>query len=143
MQLKEKIEKKRNNFIANRYGCYSEKIVKENQRLTIYEMILGNMDLEKYDVFHAQDRFTANVLGRLNQHYQKPLFFTPHGFMTQSKLKFNLLEHDSVEAAYFLALDQKAVESSTHIITLCEVFRPLLKNLGAQDQQNDHCLYWY
>ena len=135
VQLKEKIENETKQFYSHRYGCYSEKIVKENQRLTIYEMILGNMNLEKYDVFHAQDRFTANVLGRLNRQYQKPLFFTPHGFMTQSKLKFNLLAHDSVEAAYFLALDQKAVESSTHIITLCEVFRPLLKSLGAQDQK--------
>ena len=55
-------------------------------------MMLRNMNLEKYDIFHAQDRFTANILGRLNRQYQKPLFFTPHGFMTQSKLKFNLLE---------------------------------------------------
>jgi glycosyltransferase involved in cell wall biosynthesis len=122
-------------FYSNRYGCYSDKIVKSNKRLSHYEMMLRNMDLEKYDIFHAQDRFTANILGRINQSYQKPLLFTPHGFMTQRKLEFNLIEQESVEEAYFLALDQKAIESSDHIITLCEAFRPILKKLGAKDNK--------
>ncbi len=130
---KKKIVKETKQFYMNRYGYYSDKIVKENKRLSHYEMKLRNMNLEKYDIFHAQDRFTANILGRINQSYQKPLLFTPHGFMTQRKLNFNLIEQESVEAAYFLALDQKAVESSDHIITLCEVFRPMLKKLGAKD----------
>jgi glycosyltransferase involved in cell wall biosynthesis len=122
-------------FYINRYGCYSDKIVKSNKRLSHYEMMLRNMDLEKYDIFHAQDRFTANILGRINQSYQKPLLFTPHGFMTQRKLDFNLIEQESVEEAYFLSLDQKAIENSDHIITLCEVFRPMLKKLGAKDNK--------
>ena len=122
-------------FYINRYGCFSDKIVKSTKRLSHYEMMLRNMDLEKYDIFHAQDRFTANILGRINQSYQKPLLFTPHGFMTQRKLEFNLIEQESVEEAYFLALDQKAIESSNHIITLCEAFRPILKKLGAKDNK--------
>jgi glycosyltransferase involved in cell wall biosynthesis len=130
-----KIGKETKQFYINRYGCYSDKIVKSNKRLSHYEMMLRNMDLEKYDIFHAQDRFTANILGRINQSYQKPLLFTPHGFMTQRKLDFNLIEQESVEEAYFLSLDQKAIESSDHIITLCEVFRPILKKLGAKDNK--------
>ena len=63
-ELKRKIGKETKQFYNNRYGCYSEKIVKENQRLSSYEMMLRKMDLEKYDIFHAQDRFTANILGR-------------------------------------------------------------------------------
>ena len=74
-------------FYINRYGGYSEKIVRNDCNLYIYEMMIKDMNLEQYDIFHAQDRFTANVLGRLNQIYQKPLLFTPHGFMTHSKLK--------------------------------------------------------
>lgn len=134
-KLKKIIIKESKQFYKSRYGCYSEKIVKENQRLCIYEMVLRNMDLEQYDIFHAQDRFTANILGRLNQYYQKPLIFTPHGFMTQRKLKFNLIEKDSVEAAYYLSLDQKAIESATHTIILCEAFRPALTNLGAKNHK--------
>jgi glycosyltransferase involved in cell wall biosynthesis len=130
-----KIGKETKQFYINRYGCYSDKIVKSNKRLSHYEMMLRNMDLEKYDIFHAQDRFTANILGRINQSYQKPLLFTPHGFMTQRKLDFNLIEQESVEEAYFLSLDQKAIENSDHIITLCEVFRPMLKKLGAKDNK--------
>ncbi len=130
-----KIVKETKQFYINRYGYYSDKIVKENKRLSHYEMMLRNMNLEKYDIFHAQDRFTANILGRINQYYQKPLLFTPHGFMTQRKLDFNLIEQGTVEEAYFLALDQKAIESSDHIITLCEVFHPMLKILGAKDNK--------
>lgn len=134
-ELKKKIGKETKQFYINRYGCYSDKLVKENQRLSSYEMMLRNMNLEKYDIFHAQDRFTANILGRINQYYQKPLLFTPHGFMTQRKLNFNLIEQGSVEEAYFLSLDQKAIESSDHLITLCEAFRPKLKKLGAKDNK--------
>jgi glycosyltransferase involved in cell wall biosynthesis len=122
-------------FYLKRYGGYNERIVRNDCNLNIYEMMLKNMNLEQYDIFHAQDRFTANVLGRLNQFYQKPLLFTPHGFMTESKLKFNLLKKRSVEESYFLSIDRKAVECSNHMIILCETFRPILKKLGAEDSK--------
>ena len=133
--LRRKIRKETKQFYKNRYHCHFDKIIKENERLSSYEMMLRKMDLEQYDIFHAQDRFTANILGRINKHYQKPLLFTPHGFMTQRKLNFNLIERGSVEEAYYLALDQNAVESSSHIINLCEVFRPMLKKLGAKNNK--------
>src|SRR5699024_12847523 len=79
-KLKKKIAEEMKDFYQERHGFYVKKIVKQTPRLCIYEMMLRGVDLEQYDVFHAQDRFTANVLGRLNQMYQKPLFFTPHGF---------------------------------------------------------------
>lgn len=114
-------------FYINRYGSYSEKIVYNDCKFYIYEMMLKDMNLEQYDVFHAQDRFTANVLGRLNRIYQKPLIFTPHGFMTHSKLKFSLIKKGSLEEIYFLSIDRQAIESATHTIILCEAFRPILK----------------
>lgn len=120
-------------FYKKRYGSYSNEIVKEHRRLSCFELMLSNMDLEKYDIFHAQDRFTANILGRLNERYRKPLLFTPHGFMTQRRLTFNLIESGSIEEAYYLSMDKQAIESSDHIITLCEAFRPILKKLGAKD----------
>lgn len=122
-------------FYLKRYGGYTERIVRTDCKLNIYEMMLKDMNLEQYDIFHAQDRFTANVLGRLNQFYQKPLLFTPHGFMTESKLKFNLIKKRSVEESYFLSIDRKAVECSNHMIILCEAFRPILKKLGAEDSK--------
>lgn len=134
-KLKKKIVKETKQFYLDRYGCYSDKIVKENRSLAIYEIMLREMDLEKYDIFHAQDRFTANILGRLNDNYQKPLLFTPHGFMTQRRLDFNLIEQGSVEEAYFMSLDQQAIESSDHIITLCDAFHPILKKIGANDSK--------
>lgn len=133
--LRKEIGKDNKRFYCDRYGCYSEKILDNDQHLYSYEMMLRDMNLERYDIFHAQDRFTANILGALNEHYKKPLLFTPHGFMTHSKLKFNLIEKDSIEAAYFLALDRKAIESSSQVIILCEAFRPILKNLGAEDSK--------
>lgn len=134
-KLKKKIAEEMKNFYQERYGCYVKKIVKQTTRLCIYEMMLRGVDLEQYDVFHAQDRFTANVLGRLNQMYQKPLFFTPHGFMTQRRLQFNLIERESIEYAYSLAIDQQAVRFSSHMIILCDAFRPIMDRLGAQDDK--------
>lgn len=122
-------------FYIKRYGGYNEKIVRNDCNLYIYEMMVKDMNLDQYDIFHAQDRFTANVLGRLNQVYQKPLFFTPHGFMTHSKLKFNLIKKGSLEESYFLSIDRQAIESSSHMIIPCEAFRPILKKLGAQDSK--------
>lgn len=123
------------NFYIKRYGGYSEKIVRIDCNLYIYEMMLKDMNLEQYDIFHAQDRFTANVLGRLNQLYQKPLFFTPHGFMTHSKLEFNLMKKGSLEEIYSSSIDKQAIESSHHMVILCEAFRPILKKLGARDSK--------
>src|SRR5699024_12345507 len=91
-KLKKKIAEEMKNFYQERYGCYVKKIVKQTTRLCIYEMMLRGVDLELYDVFHAQDRFTANELVRLNQMYHKPLSFTPYVFMTQSRLQFNLID---------------------------------------------------
>jgi glycosyltransferase involved in cell wall biosynthesis len=122
-------------FYIKRYGHYSEKIVYNDCNLYIYEMMLKDMNLEQYDIFHAQDRFTANALGRLNRLYQKPLFFTPHGFMTHSKLKFNLIKKGSLEEVYFLSIDKQAIESCSHMVILCEAFRPILKKIGAEDSK--------
>lgn len=132
-KMTKKIVNETKQFYKKRYGSYSKEIIKEHRRLACFELMLSNMDLEKYDIFHAQDRFTANILGRLNQRYRKPLLFTPHGFMTQRRLKFNLIESGSVEEAYYLSMDKQAIESSDHIITLCEAFRPMLKKMGAKD----------
>ncbi|MEK5036978.1 glycosyltransferase family 4 protein [Sporosarcina sp. FSL K6-3457] len=135
IKMTKKIVNETKQFYKKRYGSYSNEIVKEHRRLACFELMLSNMDLEKYDIFHAQDRFTANILGRLNELYQKPLLFTPHGFMTQRRLTFNLIESGSIEEAYYLSMDKQAIESSDHIITLCEAFRPMLKKLGANDRK--------
>ena len=134
-QLSKMINEEYKHFYLDRYGGFSSKILNLNRKLSIFETALRTMNLEQYDLFHAQDRFTANVLGRLNKEYQKPLLFTPHGFMTSRRQKFNLIERGSVEEAYYLAIDRKAVESANHMIILCDEFRPLLKKLGAEDHQ--------
>ncbi|MGG1576134.1 glycosyltransferase family 4 protein [Fictibacillus sp. NRS-1165] len=123
------------NFFVKRYGSFSEKIIQNVWQMRRYEWMLKCVDISKYDIIHAQDRFTANVMFQLNEGYQKPLLFTPHGFMTHTRVKFNLIEKGSVEEAYFLAIDKKAVQSSTHIISLCEYFRPLLNSLGAEESK--------
>lgn len=135
IQLEQRILVETKQFYIKRYGCINDSIVKQNVRLTSYEMMLRGMNLEKYDIFHAQDRFTANILSRVNEHYKKPLLFTPHGFMTHRRIQFGQIEKGSVEAAYFLAMDKKAILSSNHLIILCEVFRPILKDLGLEESK--------
>ncbi|MCQ6264249.1 glycosyltransferase family 4 protein [Fictibacillus sp. WQ 8-8] len=131
--MRQTIMKDVKQFFVKRYGSFSEKIIQNVWQMHRYEWMLKCVDISKYDIIHAQDRFTANVMCQLNEGYQKPLLFTPHGFMTHTRLKFNLIEKGSAEEAYFLAIDQKAVQSSTHIISLCEYFRPLLNSLGTEE----------
>ncbi len=122
-------------FYLNRYGGYNEKILNNTCELLLYEIMLKNINLDQYDIIHAQDRFTANVMGRLNQPYQKPLLFTPHGFMTHNRLKFGLIQRGSVEEAFFSSIDRQAIKNASKVVILCEVFRPILKNLGAADSK--------
>ena len=133
--LKKKLIIETEQFYLERYGCISKSIVQQNVRLASFEMMLRQMDLGNYDIFHAQDRFTANVLSRINRRYQKPLLFTPHGFMTHRRLQFNQIEKGSVEEAYFLSMDQQATQCADQIIILCEVFRPILKKLGVPEDK--------
>lgn len=121
-------------FFKERYGTCSDKILSSICDLCIYKLMIKDIDFNQYDIIHAQDRFTANIVGRLNQVYQKPMLFTPHGFMTQNRLKFQLIQKGSVEEAYFSEIDKQAARQADHVVMLCEVFRPLLKKLGADDQ---------
>lgn len=120
-------------FLRGRYGQVNAHIVSNLQSMLSYEALLGERDLGKYDIFHAQDRYTANALGRLNQSYKKPMFFTPHGFMNQKRLRLNLIKRGSEEDAYFSQVDRRAVEVARKVVMLSETFRPLLNSLGAAD----------
>ncbi|MEH7308219.1 glycosyltransferase family 4 protein [Neobacillus drentensis] len=122
-------------FFLNRYGSYNKKILHNISKLYSYYTMLKNINLAEYDIIHAQDRYTANVIGILNQSFQIPLLFTPHGFMTQNRLKFNLMEKGSVEESYFSAIDKQAIKNAFQVIVLCDVFRPILINLGTEENK--------
>ncbi|WP_231507716.1 glycosyltransferase family 4 protein [Bacillus sp. UNC41MFS5] len=133
--LRDRYSEEFKQFFLNRYGSYNEKIIHNISKLSSYYTMLKNFDLSQYDIIHAQDRYTANILGMLNQSFQKPLLFTPHGFMTQNRLKFNLMEKGSVEEIYFLAIDRQAIKNANQVIVLCDIFRPILRNLGAKENK--------
>jgi glycosyltransferase involved in cell wall biosynthesis len=133
--LRERYSEEFKQFFLNRYGSCNEKILHNISKLSSYYTMLKNFDLSQYDIIHAQDRYTDNVMGILNQSYQKPLLFTPHGFMTQNRLKFNLMEKGSVEEIYFSAIDSQAIIIADQLIILCDVFRPILKKLGAEEDK--------
>jgi glycosyltransferase involved in cell wall biosynthesis len=133
--LRDRYSEQFTQFFINRYGSFNQKILHNISKLYSYYMMIKDIDLAQYDVIHAQDRYTANVLGLLNQSYQKPLLFTPHGFMTQNRLRFNLIEKGSVEEIYFSAIDRQAIKNANRLIILCDVFRPILVNLGAEENK--------
>ncbi|SMQ81767.1 Glycosyltransferase involved in cell wall bisynthesis [Bacillus sp. OV166] len=133
--LRDSCSEKFTQFFNDRYGSCNRKILHNISKLYSFYMMLKDIDLAEYDIIHAQDRYTANVIGILNQSYQKPLLFTPHGFMTQSRLKFNLMERGSVEEIYFSAIDKQSIKNANQVIVLCDVFRPILINLGAEENK--------
>ena len=122
-------------FMNGRYGLVNEKIVKNLSYLHVFEWFLKEKNLQQYDIIHAQDLFALFILGHLNQTYQKPLFFTPHGFFTKSRLKFNKMQKDSIEEAYFTELEKVGMEASTEIVMISDSFRPDLMDFGAKDER--------
>ncbi|WP_424160935.1 glycosyltransferase family 4 protein [Bacillus amyloliquefaciens] len=121
-------------FFRDRYGDYNDHILKNNRLMFIYEQMLQKMNLGKYDVFHAQDLFTANILGRFNRIYKKPLLFTPHGMFTFNRLKFHIFKKGSVEEAYYKKLEMKAIEYADRLIIISDTFRSPLMKLGAEQE---------
>lgn len=120
-------------FFYKRYGSSNSKILKNHRHLYVYErMLIKYVDLKKYDVFHAQDLFTANILGRINEYYGKSLFFTNHGMFTFNRVKFGIFEKGSTEEVYYKALEKKAIEFADHLIILNNSFRQPLMQLGAK-----------
>ncbi|SFK03117.1 Glycosyltransferase involved in cell wall bisynthesis [Halobacillus dabanensis] len=122
-------------FMKERYGAVNEKIVKNLSYLHVFEWFLKDKNLEQYDILHAQDLFALFILGHLNQTYQKPLLFTPHGFFTKSRLKFNKMKKGSMEEAYFTELEKVGMEASTEIVIISDSFRPDLIDFGAADEK--------
>lgn len=133
--MHEKAEDEVRRFLRSRYGQVNEDIVSSLRSMLSYEALLSTTDLKKYDVLHAQDRFTANILGRLNQSYNKPLFFTSHGPMTHRRVQLNLIKRGSVEEAYFFKIDRRAVEVADKVVMLSEALRPIFTDLGADSRK--------
>ena len=131
-KLREVIVPELKTFFEQRYGSYTSKIIQNSRLLYIYEQMMKSVKLEKYDILHAQDLFTANILGRFNEELGKPLLFTPHGMFTFSRVKFNRIEQGSVEEVYYKEIEKKAIEYATHMVILSDSFRDPLSSLGAK-----------
>ncbi|OVE34212.1 glycogen synthase [Priestia aryabhattai] len=133
-QFREIVTPNLKHFFTKRYGSYNDRILNHKRLIYVYEKMLETIDLEKYDILHAQDLFTANILGRFNEFYNKPLFYTPHGMFTSNRLRFNIIKKGSVEEAYFTELESKAIQYASHIIVLSDSFREPLIKLGAKNK---------
>ncbi|SFK03050.1 Glycosyltransferase involved in cell wall bisynthesis [Halobacillus dabanensis] len=131
-ELREMIVPELKTFFEQRYGSYTSKIIQNSRLLYIYEQMMKSVKLEKYDILHAQDLFTANILGRFNEDLGKPLLFTPHGMFTFSRVKFNRIEKGSAEEVYYKEVEKKAIEYATHMVILSDSFRDPLSSLGAK-----------
>lgn len=132
--LKRQYVKEFEGFLHKRYGEASEQIVKNMRSLYVYETLLSKKNLDKYDIFHAQDLFTAIVIGRLNEFYQKPVFFTPHGIFTNSRIKFGMIKSNSVEEVYFRCLEKQAIKHVAKTIMISHSFRNALRDYGALEE---------
>ncbi|UBM13081.1 glycosyltransferase family 4 protein [Bacillus velezensis] len=122
-------------FLVGRYGAANEKFLKNLSYLHVFQRFLKEKDLEQYDLFHAQDLFAVFLLGYLNQTYQRPLFFTPHGHFTKSRMKFHKIQKGSIEEAYFSEIERQGIRASDKIITISDSFHEPLLEYGAKEAQ--------
>ncbi|MYL53666.1 glycosyltransferase [Pontibacillus yanchengensis] len=122
-------------YLIDRFGEANPKIVKNASFMQTYQMFLEEKNLQKYDVIHAQDLFSIFILGKLNSMFQKPLFFTPHGLFTQSRLKFNKIQPNSVEETYFSEIEKQGLKAANKVILISNSFRKPLKEYEALDEK--------
>ncbi|WP_242222283.1 glycosyltransferase family 4 protein [Bacillus cereus group sp. BfR-BA-01380] len=135
-KMRETIVPQLKNFFKTRYGSFNNTIVKNQRNMYIYEkMLLENINLKKYDLFHAQDLFTANILGRINERYGKKLLFTPHGMFTFNRIKFGIFKKGSLEEFYHMEIERKAIDYADHLIILSDSFHRPLMQLGAKQKK--------
>ncbi|HDX9579043.1 TPA: glycosyltransferase family 4 protein [Bacillus pseudomycoides] len=135
-KMREVVVPQLKDFFKKRYGSYNDGIVRNHRNTYIFErMLLENINFKKYDIFHAQDLFTANILGRINERYGKQLVFTPHGMYTFNRLKFSIFKKDSLEEFYHTVIERKAIEFANHLIILSDSFRSPLMQLGAKQKK--------
>ncbi|MGG0239881.1 glycosyltransferase family 4 protein [Bacillus rhizoplanae] len=133
--MREEVVPQLKNFFKTRYESYNSKIIRNLKNMYIFEnMLLENINLKKYDIFHAQDLFTANILGRINEYYGKKLLFTPHGMFTFNRLRFGIFQKGSLEEVYYTVLERKAIEFANHLIIISDSFRQPLMQLGAKQE---------
>lgn len=122
-------------FLLKRYGVANEKIVKNTSFLNVFHLFLQEKQLEGYDVFHAQDLFALFLLGQINVKYKKPLFFTPHGHFTKSRIKFGKIKVGSIEEVYFSEIEKQGIKTANKIITISNSFHHTLQAYGAKEKQ--------
>ncbi|NMP21953.1 glycosyltransferase family 4 protein [Sulfobacillus harzensis] len=123
-------------YFIRRYGEANAKGISVCQKLRAYELQLRErLSSTRYDVFHAQDRFTANVLGQVSLDYPAPIFYTPHQLGINRSLRLGEIKEGTVEAAFYRAIDRGAIRSASRIITLCDVFHGPLTGLGASPEK--------
>ncbi|CAG9613259.1 GalNAc-alpha-(1-_4)-GalNAc-alpha-(1-_3)-diNAcBac-PP-undecaprenol alpha-1,4-N-acetyl-D-galactosaminyltransferase [Bacillus rhizoplanae] len=133
--IREAVVPQLKNFLKARYESYNSTIVRNLKNMYTFEkMLLENIKFKKYDILHAQDLFTANILGRINEYYGKRLLFTPHGMFTFNRVRFGMFQKGSIEEAYHTVLERKAIEFANHLIILSDSFREPLMQLGAKQE---------
>jgi glycosyltransferase involved in cell wall biosynthesis len=122
-------------FLWERYGIENEKIIKNISYLHAFSSFLQQQNLEEYDVIHAEDLFAMFLLGKLNVVYKKPLFFTPHGYFTRSRVKFGKIKKGSLEEIYFSEIEKQGICMADKIITISDSFHVPLQEYGATEEQ--------
>ncbi|GGE72060.1 glycosyltransferase family 4 protein [Priestia taiwanensis] len=127
--------KEARSFLKERYNIENEKLVKNSSYLHAFTRFLRNQSLEEYDVIHAEDLFALFLLGQMKEVHKKPLFFTPHGYFTRSRMKFGKIRTGSIEEAYFTGIEKQGIHAADKIITISDSFHLPLREYGATDEQ--------
>ncbi|EIT86217.1 glycosyltransferase [Fictibacillus macauensis ZFHKF-1] len=122
-------------YLQTHFGTAPDTIVKNASYLYVYYHYLKQQALNTYDIIHTQDLFAAFLLAELNKTMRKPLFFTPHGHFTRSRIAFNKMTENSLIHRYFSAIEHVGIAAAHKIITIASSFHPALRSDGARSEQ--------
>lgn len=121
--------------MSKHYGNGHPQMFWSQTIMELYRRFLSPRFLRRWDVLHAHDLMTANLLINWRRRHRKPVIFTPHGLMSRRKIIAGGVDPDSVAGMYYRVLDHIAASCADHVIVLYRGFKPKVIACGASSQR--------
>lgn len=114
------------------YGRRARLIASREADIRTYARCLQRINLRRYDVLHAQDLFTANVLIALRPRHRRPVIYTPHGIMSLRRKIPVATNPVPFSRMYHRVLDHIAASASDRVVVLSRRFPRVMRAMGAR-----------
>ena len=131
-ELRQRLRSRLGRGLRRLFRHHARRLVRREAELLAYTQLVRRMDLRAFDVLHAQDLFTANILMDLRPVHGRPIVYTPHGILSERRQPQNGLRPTRLTRLYRRVIDHIAASGADHVVVLSRHFARRLRRLGAR-----------